>query len=306
MPLQIEHRPKSFKEIAGNKDIKASLESIFARKSDYPHAYLFYGQTGCGKTTLARVLSSLLDCPNPIELNMSNLRSLDDIRTINEECIYMPMMGGTKVYVLDEIHRLPKLPQDALLKLLEDPPAHVYFILCTTDPQQLLKTIVGRCHSFQVKPLMASEMMGLLKSILLKEKIEDYPEPILKEIIRLAEGLPRNALVLLDSVIDILDEESASAALSAVCFSEVDTKALCNAILKKESWDSIRKDVQSMLINNDPEQMRYAILGYLSVVLYGSKKNDRCCRIMDIFSEPTFNTGKPGLQKMIYAAVELT
>lgn len=307
MPLQIEHRPKTLEDLVGNKDLKASLESIFARKSDFPHAFLFHGPTGCGKTTIARIIAESLQCdPSALmEYNTATLRGIDTVRAIMEECVYKPMVGNVRVYILDEIHRQTKDAKEALLKLLEDPPAHVYFILCTTMPQELPDTLRGRCHTFQVKPLMSTDMMVLLKSILKKEKIEDYPESILREIIRLAEGHPRNALVLLDSVIDMLDEESAVAALSSVSLSEVDTKALCNAILKGESWDSVRKDVQAMLATGEPENIRYAILGYLSAVLYGSKKNDRCCAVMDIFSENTYSTGKFGLQKMIYAALEL-
>jgi DNA polymerase-3 subunit gamma/tau len=304
MTLALEHRPSTLNELAGNKDIKDSLESIFLRKADFPHAYLFHGPTGCGKTTLARIVAKMLKCDAPEEYNMSNLRGIDAIRTITENSVYMPMTGNTRVYIMDEVHRQTKDAQNALLKPLEDAPAHVFYILCTTDPQQLIEAIRGRCHTYQVKPLKSSEMMELLKRILKKEKIEDYPETILREICRLSEGLPRNALVLLDSIIDIEDETAAVEALSAVSLSDADTKELCQAILKGESWDSVRKNVQAILAEGDAERTRYAILGYLSAVLYGSKKNDRCCRIMDIFSENTYSTGKPGLQKMIYAALE--
>ena len=200
MPLHIEHRPVNLSEIVGNKAIKDSLESIFARKSDFPHAYLFHGPTGTGKTTMARIIAGLLKCDESAlqEYNVANLRGIDTVRTINENCRYMPMTGETRVYILDEIHRQTKDAKEGLLKLLEDPPSHVYFILCTTNPEELPDTLRGRCHTYQLKPLKSTEMMELLKSVLKKEKVEDYPETILREIIHLSEGLPRNALVMLD------------------------------------------------------------------------------------------------------------
>lgn len=149
MPLHIEHRPSNLSEIFGNKAIVESLTSIFERKSDYPHAFLFHGPTGCGKTTLARIVAKMLKCDKPEEYNMANLRGIDAVRTLVEECVYLPLTGHNRVYILDEIHRQTKDAQNALLKLLEDPPEHVYFILGTTDPEQLIATLRGRCHTYQ-------------------------------------------------------------------------------------------------------------------------------------------------------------
>ncbi len=305
MTLAIEHRPKDLSEIIGNQSIKDSLESIFARKSDYPHAYLFHGETGCGKTSLARIVASMLKChPDAVqEYNVANMRGIDTVRDIDENCRYKPMMGDSRVYILDEAHRQSKDAKEGLLKLLEDPPDHVYFILCTTNPEELPSTLRGRCHTYQVKPLKSSEMMDLLKSILMKEKIKDYPETILKEITRLSEGLPRNALVMLDAVIDIIDEDSAVKALSSVSLSDANTKELCQALINGGTWESIRANVKTILEEMEPEKLRYAVLGYLSAVLYNSKKNDRVSALIDIFSENTYNTGKVGIQNMIYIAI---
>jgi DNA polymerase III subunit gamma/tau len=304
MPLQIEHRPKTLDDITGNKAIKNSLESIFARKSDFPHAYLFHGPTGCGKTTLARIVASMLKCESPTEYNMSNLRSIDDVRGIIEESLYMPIIGNTKVYILDEVHRQTKDAQNAFLKPLEDPPNHVFYILCTTVPQALIDTIRGRCHTYQVKPLLSSDMMILLKSILTKEKIKDYPESILKEIIRLSEGLPRNALIMLDAVIDIIDEDSAIAALSSVALSDADTKELCQSIIRGEPWDKVRENLKAILTEYEPEKVRQAICGYLLSTLLNSKSNDRVSAMLDVFSETNFYTPKL-LANQVYVALKM-
>jgi DNA polymerase-3 subunit gamma/tau len=304
MPLHIEYRPKTLEEVIGNEAVKESIASIFSRKKDFPHAFLFHGATGCGKTTMARIVANMLDCPTDEinEYNTANLRGIDTIRNIMENCVYTPLTGSSRVYILDEVHRQTKDAQNALLKLLEDPPKNVYFILCTTDPEQLLTTIRGRCHTFQMKALRPTEMTELLNRVIKAEglDIDEYPKTILKEISRLSEGLPRNALVLLDSIIDIADEESAIAALSSVSVSEVDLREICQALLNKSPWDSIRKQVKILTDETEPEKVRYAVLGYMRAVLLNSKQNNRASMIMDTFSENTYNGGKAIVTNMFY------
>jgi len=306
MPLHIDYRPSSLDEFFGNQALKESLESIFSRKSDFPHAFLFHGKTGCGKTTLARIVAKMLKCADSSvqEMNVANFRGIDTVRSIAENCVYMPIEGTNRVYILDEIHRQTKDAKEGLLKLLEDPPPHVYFCLCTTNPEELPDTLKGRCHTYHVKPLKSSEMMALLKSVLKKEKIEDFPESILKAIIRLSEGLPRNALVMLDAVIDMEDEEAAINALSSVSLSEVEVKDLCQAIMAGESWDAVRKHLANLLIDNEPEKIRQAILGYLTNVLLNSKKNDRVGFLLEVFSESIFHNPRAGIVKQVYLALK--
>lgn len=305
MPLQITHRPKTIDEVFGNQSIKDGLESIFSRKKDFPHAFLFSGPTGCGKTTFARIIGTMLKCENIEELNMSNLRGIDSVRALAETCVYSPILGDTRVYILDEIHRQTKDAQNALLKLLEDPPSHVFFILCTTEPDQLLTTILGRCHQYAVKPLKTIEMMGLLKSITKKENLDDYPETILKEIVLLSEGLPRNALVMLDSVIDIEDEDRAIAALSAVTLVSANSKELCQAILKGTPWKEVKKLVKELLAEVEPEKLRQMILGYMTAVLLNKDRDDRLSAVIDTFSEPNFYNAKAGIVNQIYISLTL-
>ena len=306
MPLHIDHRPDCLEDFFGNKAIKDSLESIFSRKADFPHAYLFHGPTGCGKTTLARIVAALLKCDESAvqEMNVANFRGIDTVRSIAENCVYKPMEGNARVYILDEIHRQTKDAKEGLLKLLEDPPSHVYFCLCTTNPEELPDTLRGRCHTYQVKALKSSEMMDLLKSILKKEKIEDYPESILKAIVRLSEGLPRNALVMLDAVIDMEDEDTAIDALSTVSLSDATTKELCQAIMSGTDWDLIRKNLAGLLTETEPEKIRQAIIVYLTNVLLNSKKNDRVGYLLEIFTESIYHNPRAGIVKQVYLAVK--
>jgi len=304
MTLALDHRPKNLSEIFGNKAVVESIETIMSRKSDFPHAILLHGPTGTGKTTIARIIGTMLGSESIEEFNMSNTRGIDTIRELSDACMYLPLIGNTRVYIFDEVHRQTKDAQNAMLKLLEDPPAHVYIILCTTDPEQLLPTVRGRCHTYQTRPLKSDEMMALLKSILKKEKIEDYPEKILREIALLSEGHPRNALVMLDSVIDLTDTDTALAALSTISTTEANAKEICQAILKGQSWDSIRETVKNVLLETEPEKIRQAVLGYMTAVVLNSKSHDKAVAIIDIFSETIFYNGRSGIVKMIYAALK--
>ena len=304
MSLAIKHRPKTLDDVVGNEPVKESIKSLFTRKKkDIPHAYLFFGPRGCGKTTTARIVGNMLNCPDEEiqEYNMANTRGIDTIRVITENCMYSSISGNPRVYIFDEIHRQTKDAQNALLKLLEEPPENVYIILCTTEPQALLPTITSRCHSYQMKTLKPSEIINLIDSILDKEgfDVAEYPPEIKKEISRLAEGLPRNALVLLDAIIDMDDADKALESLSSVSFSEANFLEICQSLLNHTPWSNIRKDVKQLILDGDSEGIRLGVLSYMQKVLFDST-NDRALYIIEIFSDNTYASGKPYLTSMFY------
>ena len=302
MPLHLDYRPNCLEDVVGNKSLKSVLQPILER-SDKPHTFLLYGPSGTGKTTIGRIIADYLGCSSNdlYEYNTADMRGIDTVRDIAQNVQYSPLIGGVKVFILDEVHRATKDFQSALLKLLEDTPSHVYFILCTTDPEQLLKTIVNRCSQLQTKLLTTIEMKELLQAVLVSEEVSDFSEKVLKEIIRVSEGCPRQALVILDQVIDLLDEEEALSATQTLAMSEATVKELCQGVINKTSWDVIRKSVALVIKDVEPESIRYAVLGYMTAVLLGGK-SDRASEVIDIFSEPTFNTKKAGLVNMFYLA----
>lgn len=309
MSLEIKHRPKKFKELAGNKNVVESITTILSRKKeDLPKSFLFYGERGCGKTTAARIVGKEIGCSEDelLEYNISNLKGIDTVRSVIENSVYSSISGNPKVYIFDEIHRQTKDAQNAFLKFLEEPPNNVYSILCTTNPEQLLPTIVSRCHSFQFKPLSPNEMMALLDSVLEKEHYDanEYPKEIKKEISRLSEGRPRDALKLLDAVIDLTDPDEIMQTLSSVSLDEANIKEICQALLNGKNWDLIRKDVQQLLKDNEAENVRRGVSGYMEKVLYNSKKNDKASMILDIFDRNTYDTGKPTVVNMFYVACQ--
>lgn len=300
MALHLAYRPVDLDEVFGNEAIKSSLKSVL-EKEDHPHSFLFVGPSGCGKTTFGRIVKDMLECADEdyYEINSSNNRGIDTIRDIAQSINYSPIMGKCKVYLCDEVHGWTRPAMEAILKLLEDCPSHVYFILCTTDPDKLLKTILTRCTTYQVKPLIGKEMMGLIDWVLECED-KKVPVSVKKEIVRVAEGCPRTALVVLDQVVDIKDEKEALASVEAVTVGEAEVIDICRHLIAHGSWDAIRGKVKLVLDTTESEKLRYAILGYFNAVLLNSKTHDRASEVIDIFSENTFASGKAGIANMIY------
>jgi len=152
MPLQVTHRPKTLDDMIGNEAAIESLNSVLSREKDVPPSFFFTGLPGGGKTTLARIIKEHLNISDMdfYEYNAANTRGIDTIRQIANNCVLAPMGGDRKLYLLDEVHMQTGYALQAILKLLEEPPKHVYFALCTSEPEiikpKLLKAIRRRCH----------------------------------------------------------------------------------------------------------------------------------------------------------------
>jgi DNA polymerase-3 subunit gamma/tau len=307
MSLQVLYRPKSFKTFAGNDEIKKNLQEIVKRKNP-PSSFLIVGPSGCGKTTLGRIIAKVLGCKKDDykEMNAASDRTLPAIRAILDDMKYTPMAGKKKVVLFDEVHGILGATQEALLKGLEEPPSHVHFILCTTNPEALKDTFKRRCHIYEVQPLNSNQMMKHLKSILKKEKVKDFKEPVLEKIIELSNGSPGIALKYLDMVIDITDEEEAINLLKTSGTSEKDVLELCRTLVDfrvngKTRWGKIRKILLNF--NGDAESARRPILGYLNTCLLKNPEGDNFALIMDEFKDSFMYSGKAGLSLACYKAV---
>ena len=154
MELYKKYRPKNFKRIVGQPTITEQLTSM-TRSNQFPHSSLFSGPSGCGKTTLARIMRNKLDCGDQDfqEVNCADFRGIDMVRDIRNRMNLAPIGGECRVWLIDEAHQLSSQAQNAFLKILEDTPSHVYFMLATTDPQKLIPTIRTRCAEFKVSSL---------------------------------------------------------------------------------------------------------------------------------------------------------
>jgi len=303
LPLHLKYRPEKLGQMIGNESIIQSLESVLLREKGQVRAFLFSGPSGCGKTTIARIIAKELKCSDRdfYEYNSANLRGIDSMREIINSIKYAPLNGKIKVYLLDEFHQATKDAQNALLKLLEDTPEHVVFILCTTEPEKIIKTIKTRCTHFPVTRLQKAKIINLLKEITKKEKIE-MEDKIFQKIAEVCDGSPRQALVILDQIIDIPDDESAFMAIQNMTVNETSVLELAQALLQKSKWATVSKILKE--IDGEPEKIRYAILNYMSMVLL-SKDSPRASIIMDVFLESWMYSGKAGMIQACYICANL-
>lgn len=292
MAFNIDYRPKTFDQMMGNSETVASLKEVLEQKSR-PHVYLFSGPSGCGKTTLGRIVASEIGCHEHdlIEINSSNNRGIDTARDIISQMYYKPLHGPVKVYILDEVHQTTKDFQNALLKALEDTPLHVYFILCTTEPEKLIPTIRNRATAFSVEKLGEKKLVRLLQGICAAEKTEIDRE-ILSAIAERSEGSPRQAVIMLQQIISLSDSDAMKKVIISFKTEERTIIELCKALLEGKSWKVVSQIIKG--IEDEPEKVRRAVLGYCSAVLLNSG-NERAALIIECFSDNYFNTGKAGL-----------
>ena len=215
-------RPHSFSDFVGQKHALQGL--MYSLDNDkLHHAYLFSGTRGVGKTTLARILSACFSCEkgvssNPcgkcnncieiregnfidlVEIDAASQTKVEDTRDLLDTTAYAPTNGRFRIYLIDEVHMLSRHSFNAMLKTLEEPPAHVKFLLATTDPQKLPVTVLSRCLQFHLRHLSVDEIEEKLTQILNSEKIE-FTKSALQLVVKSAKGSLRDALSLLEQAI---------------------------------------------------------------------------------------------------------
>lgn len=300
--LYLKYRPSSLEEVLGNTEIVEALDSMLSNKEKCPHSFLLAGPTGCGKTTIGRIISARLGCSGSdfVEVDSADFRGIDTVREIRKQSQYKPLEGSCRVWLIDECHKMTGDAQNALLKILEDTPNHVYFILCTTEPNKLLKTIQGRCSIFNVKQLEASQTIKLLRRVVRAEG-ETLEKEVYEQIAQDSMGHSRNALQILDQVLRV-DPEKRLETAKRSAEEQSQSIELCRALLGKKSW----KEVQTILNglkDQDPESIRRHVLGYCQSVLLKSDM-PLAGLVLENFLEPFYNTGFPGLVYACYSVVK--
>ncbi len=298
MSLYSKYRPQSFDEMLGNREAIQSLRAVLS-KPDPPRAYLLHGPTGCGKTTLGRIIAKELGCRGNDyrEIDSADFRGIDTIRDIRQQSLFRPLEGPCRVWLLDECHQLSTDAQNALLKALEEGAEHVYYILSTTDPQKLLPTIRSRCSTYSLVPLPERTMLKLLRSVV-KAEGESLTRELYDQIIRASFGHPRAALQILEQVL-AAPEEQRTEVVSKAASVEVESIELCRALLQKAGWKKVSRILKGMT-DQDAETIRRQVLGYCQTVLL-SGENDWAGAVMEEFIEPFYSTGFPGLVFACYS-----
>lgn len=228
LALYRKYRPRNFDEVVGQDSITRILKNQI-QYDRVGHAYLFSGIRGTGKTSLAKIFSKAINCPNGIDGNPCNTceicinidrsgimdiieidaasnRGVDEIREIREKVKYPPTVGRYKVYIIDEVHMLTKEAFNALLKTLEEPPEHVVFILATTEPNKCPATILSRCQRYEIRPIPKALIIKQMEKICRDLDIT-IDSRGLDFIAGRGENSMRDALSLLDQIIDLKDNE---------------------------------------------------------------------------------------------------
>ena len=254
-------RPKSFDTLIGQEHVVRALTNALEQQRLH-HAYLLTGTRGVGKTTIARILAKSLNCETGItahpcgvcpacieidkgrfidliEVDAASNTQVDNMRELLENSQYAPTAGRFKVYIIDEVHMLSRHSFNAMLKTLEEPPAHVKFILATTDPQKMPVTVLSRCLQFNLRQMASTSIVEHAQSILTTENIP-FELPALQLIAKAAAGSMRDALSLLDQAI----------AYGSQTVQEKEVRAMLGAIDQSYLFDLL-----NALIANDGEAL---------------------------------------------------
>lgn len=271
MTLYLKYRPQTIDEI-DITSVRVSLTNIL-KSGNIPQAFLFAGPRGTGKTSLARILAKAINCEalgtrqkaiepcnecyscksitngnniDVIEMDAASNRGIDDIRILRDAVKLSPTNSEAKIYIIDECHMLTTEASNALLKTLEEPPAHVYFILATTNPEKLIETIKSRATLVQFTKATSEEVQRCLQRIIKKEKVKITDED-LKKIIKISKGSFRDAVKALEQY------SSDSSFLNKNL--EADSSELVLSIIKKDTIKSLEIIRKSTNIENLTDEL---------------------------------------------------
>lgn len=288
--LPLKYRPQSLDELLGQKHIVDSITSFF-KKGNLPHSFLFHGSSGIGKTTLARILASELGCTenNVIEFDAASYSGVDALRNLTAGSSFMGMGNCPyKVYIVDECHALSKQAWQAMLKPLEEPMAHVYYILCTTELSKVPKTIQTRCTAYAFKDANIDDIFELISDASNEEEI-GLDDEILLYIAKQSKGSFRQAIVNLAACQHVSNKKEAAAVLASVA-DEKEIIDLCRLLI---GGRGSLKDALAIIKSIDkagavqPESIRLMVINYMAKVALNNPKNiESVLSVMDAFSTP--------------------
>lgn len=286
----LKYRPNELDQVIGQPHAVSALEH-YKKTNDWPHAFLFTGGSGCGKTTLARIIAHELavDGSGLVEIDAATFNSVDVMRSLIDGLQYANFGTSAKKFIiLDECHMLSKAAWNALLKSIEEPPSHVYFALCTTDEDKVPDTIKTRCTCLRLKSVPFSDLVDLLSAIAEFEQLP-IPQDGLDLIAREALGSPRQALTSLNLCGHATTIEEVKIALETAD-QNADTIELCRMLSGNvtPSWKRAVALLKRMTDLN-PESIRLVVVNYTSKALLnttGETQAIKLLAVLEAFSKP--------------------
>ena len=302
-------RPNVFAGVVGQDHIVKTLKNQM-KTGRVSHAYLFCGTRGTGKTSTAKIFARAINCLHPtedgepcneckvcqdilagrsvnvMEIDAASNNSVDNIREIREEVKYPPTEGTFKVYIIDEVHMLSNSAFNALLKTLEEPPAHVIFILATTDPQKVPATILSRCQRFDFRRITADDIAHTLMKYLNEEGLV-ATEDALRYVAQLADGSLRDSLSILDQCLAFYSGEEVTLEKVQDVVGAVDKTVffdMTEALKQKDAAKAMELVEEMLLAGRDVKQFVTELLVHLRNLLVTSTVPDNA-RILDLSAE---------------------
>jgi len=287
--IHTKYRPRRLSEVVGQAAVVKSITAALKAKAR-PHAYLFSGGAGTGKTTLARIIATECGCDasNLIEVDAASESGVDDVRGLTASLRYNGFGANpSKAVIIDECHRLSKNAWDALLKITEEPPPHVFFFFCTTDPGKVPKAIATRCSVYSLLPLKRDTILDVLEHVCDEEGYGTSGK-ILGLIADACEGSMRGALTMLAKV-HSCDDEREAAALLQTAMDSPEIFELCKLLCwGRPTWGEVTK-LLGAVEDAQPESIRIMVTLYVAAVLAKPKNEKDVPRLLDIlqvFSKP--------------------
>jgi DNA polymerase III gamma/tau subunit len=292
--LYLKYRPSNLDEFVGNNKQIEALQSELKRGTK---CFLFTGDSGCGKTTLARIVANMLETNSAdiIEINTSDNRGIDTARELIQNANFAPMFSNQKVYILDECHKWTTDMQSAMLKLLEDTPKTSVFILCTTNPEKLTKALKTRLSIYNLSPLNDKELTILIKRVARAENSK-ITQSVIEKIIENSDGSARKALKLLNKVLG-LEEANALAILNNESNENWDVELVdfCKKLITNTSLMELLKFSKS-LTKFEPETIRQTVMAYCNAILLnGSIKKEVIATLQGFTQADTYRNGKSAI-----------
>lgn len=304
-------RPRTFSDLKGQDHVVRSFKGIFQNKN-IGQAYLFTGTRGVGKTSLARIVSKSLNCTNKVdgfepclkcssceeiektsglnyqEVDGASNNGVEDIRNLIDSLQYLPTIGEYRVFVIDEVHMLSISAFNALLKSLEEPPAHVIFIFATTDPQKIPETVISRLLRFDLRPLSLTALKSCIEEIIEKENLAIENEGVLNSICEAGRGSVRDTLTILEQLRNFSTNNSITEDDLQYCLGMTDSNtmvSIARAIYTKNIEDLTTFTLKCLKQNVDLEIFTHQLLDLFFRKIQSEKNPNNHSKLITLYQQ---------------------